>query len=102
MLKLGLLLLTTATYQHRTSAFISVRPSAAAHPLSAVMSQAATPTTAASALNFLNLVGLLKQLKRSGWVREGVHLPESVADHQYRMGVMAMLIGEDAGVDKHR
>jgi hypothetical protein len=40
---------------------------------------AAQHSSAAGALDFLNLVGLLKKLKRTGWVREGVHLPESVA-----------------------
>jgi putative hydrolases of HD superfamily len=43
---------------------------------------AAQPSSAAGALDFLNLVGLLKKLKRTGWVREGVHLPESVAGKQ--------------------
>jgi hypothetical protein len=43
---------------------------------------AAQHPSAAGALDFLNLVGLLKKLKRTGWVREGVHLPESVAGKQ--------------------
>ncbi|KAG5182209.1 HD domain-containing protein [Tribonema minus] len=60
----------------------------------------ATPT-AGGAIDFLNFVGLLKTLKRTGWVREGVTLPESVADHQYRMGVMSLLITDDS-VDKQR
>lgn len=30
--------------------------------------------------------------KRTGWVRNNVRLPESVADHSYRMGLMALLV----------
>jgi hypothetical protein len=35
-----------------------------------------------------------QQLKRTGWVNHNVHLPESVADHMYRMGMCCMLIDE--------
>ena len=30
--------------------------------------------------------------KRTGWVKRGVAGPESIADHMYRMGLMAMLV----------
>ena len=30
--------------------------------------------------------------KRTGWVKRGVQGPESIADHMYRMGLMAMLV----------
>lgn len=36
-------------------------------------------------------VGLLKRTVRTGWVRRGVDRPESVAEHSYRMGMLAML-----------
>ena len=39
--------------------------------------------------------------KRTGWVRSGVAGPESIADHMYRMGMMALL-ARDAGVDTNR
>jgi hypothetical protein len=29
---------------------------------------------------------------RTGWVKRGVAQPESIADHMYRMGVMALLV----------
>jgi HD domain len=32
--------------------------------------------------------------KRTGWVRKGVQGPESIADHMYRMGIMAMIAGQ--------
>lgn len=34
-------------------------------------------------------------------VRKGVAQPESIADHMYRMGMMALISG-DAGVDTNR
>jgi putative hydrolases of HD superfamily len=37
---------------------------------------------------FLELVELLKNTKRSGWVIRDVPNPESVADHMYRMAIM--------------
>ena len=39
--------------------------------------------------------------KRTGWVRSGVAGPESIADHMYRMGMMALVAG-DASVDTNR
>lgn len=40
--------------------------------------------------------------KRTGWVRRGIRDPESVADHMYRMGVMALIAGDIPGVDRDR
>lgn len=48
--------------------------------------------SALGALKFLNLVGKLKRVKRTGWVRTGVDKPESVADHMYRMSIISMLV----------
>ena len=45
-----------------------------------------------NALNFFHLVGKLKITKRTGWVNHNVNLPESIADHMYRMSILAMLI----------
>ena len=36
--------------------------------------------------------------KRTGWIRKGINGPESIADHMYRMGLMAMVI-DSPGVD---
>jgi hypothetical protein len=82
-----------------------------------------TSMSAAQTINFLTLVQQLKvgrlhqrrfslQLstslddtliwvqvtKRTGWVRKGVQGPESIADHMYRMGIMA-LIAEQPGLN---
>ena len=44
-------------------------------------------------------IGKIKKIKRSGWVREGIENPESVTDHSYRVAVMAMIFGDNLGVD---
>ena len=43
------------------------------------------------AIDFLTLTRTLKTTKRTGWVLRGVHNPESVADHMYRMSLMSMI-----------
>lgn len=53
------------------------------------------------ALAFFRVVGQLKTLKRTGWVNHAIALPESVADHMYRMSMMAFLI-EDQEVNKDK
>jgi len=42
-------------------------------------------------VDFLLLVGRMKTNKRTGWVNSGVNLPESIADHSYRLSVAALL-----------
>ncbi|QDZ18749.1 HD domain-containing protein [Chloropicon primus] len=49
------------------------------------------------AIDFLRILQNLKATKRTGWVRKGVRGPESIADHMYRMSVMAMIAGDDGG-----
>jgi putative hydrolase of HD superfamily len=44
----------------------------------------------------------LQTTKRAGWVKRGVQGPESVADHMYRMGVMALVAADLPGVDRDR
>jgi putative hydrolase of HD superfamily len=54
-------------------------------------------------LAFLRLVGKLKQLRRKGWVDRGVHEPESVADHSFRLALLAWIVGQSvAGADPAR
>ncbi|KAF8935053.1 HD domain-containing protein 2 [Dissophora ornata] len=54
-------------------------------------------------LQFLHIVEKLKRTKRTGWVNNGIKPAESIADHMYRMSIMALLIDEKtAGVDKDR
>ncbi|KAF8070979.1 hddc2 [Scenedesmus sp. PABB004] len=58
----------------------------------------------AAALDFIMLLQNLKTTPRTGWVRCGVAGPESIADHMYRMGMMALLCsgGGAGGVDGGR
>jgi len=53
------------------------------------------------AIDFLSILHNLKATKRTGWIRKGVSGPESIADHMYRMSVMAMIAG-DEGVDRNK
>jgi putative hydrolase of HD superfamily len=43
--------------------------------------------------------GFLKQLPRQGWLLAGVPSPESVADHSWRVGVLAYLIAHQEGAN---
>lgn len=53
------------------------------------------------ALSFFRIVGQLKTLKRTGWVNNNIVLPESVADHMYRMSMMSFMI-TDPSVNKDK
>lgn len=48
-------------------------------------------TSASAAIDFLTLTRTLKTTKRTGWIMRGVQNPESIADHMYRMSLMAMV-----------
>jgi len=52
-------------------------------------------------LEFLRIVGKLKHLKRTGWVKRDVAEPETVAGHMYRMSILA-LVATPAGLDRTR
>lgn len=61
----------------------------------------------AAAVEFLRTVGTLKKTKRTGWVHKGVPNPESIADHELRVGMAAFLIQasaepDGAGVDPEK
>lgn len=43
--------------------------------------------------------GKLKELKRTGWIESGVPQPESVADHSYRVALLAMTLSDQKGLD---
>lgn len=40
--------------------------------------------------------------KRAGWVKRDVQNPESIADHMYRMGLMALISSDIPGVDRDK
>lgn len=48
-------------------------------------------------LDFFKTVGKSKRIPRSGWVREKVNDPESVAEHSFRTGVIAMVLSDKVG-----
>ena len=50
-----------------------------------------------SLLEFAYLMGNLKKTERTGWLRRGIHKPESIADHMYRMGILSWIFGEQFG-----
>eukprot|EP00804_Cyclotella_cryptica_P007512 CCRYP_010617-RB/>CCRYP_010617-RB protein AED:0.25 eAED:0.25 QI:47/-1/1/1/-1/0/1/0/221 len=67
----------------------------ARHPKMSQQNDQTTPhpasASASAAIDFLTLTRNLKTTKRTGWIHRGVHHPESIADHMYRMSLMAMI-----------
>jgi len=55
-------------------------------------------------LDFFKTVGKSKRLLRSGPVREGIKDPESIAEHSFRTGVIAMVLADkfDYLLDKEK
>ncbi|MBI4980209.1 HD domain-containing protein [Candidatus Woesearchaeota archaeon] len=49
---------------------------------------------------FLLEVGKLKKVKRTGWLLKGISSPESVAEHSFRVAVMAMTLSEGRDLDR--
>ncbi|XVE91338.1 hypothetical protein REPUB_Repub01dG0001300 [Reevesia pubescens] len=75
--------------------------------MSAIMSETGAPSrssssSAASAIDFLTLCHHLKTTKRKGWINHGIKGPESIADHMYRMALMALIAGDLPGVNRER
>ncbi|KAN0062242.1 hypothetical protein ACQY0O_005423 [Thecaphora frezii] len=50
-------------------------------------------------LQFLHTLEKLKTNPRTGWLHHRVRTPESIAEHMYRMGVMALMLPREADVD---
>ncbi|POV97652.1 hypothetical protein PSHT_14470 [Puccinia striiformis] len=50
-------------------------------------------------LELMHIIERLKTTKRAGWVRLGAQGPESIADHMYRMAMLAMLSEKDPDLD---
>ena len=51
---------------------------------------------------FLYEIGLLKRYQRTGWSQVGVPLPESVADHSFRVSVIASVLAAMEGANSQR
>lgn len=56
----------------------------------------------AAIATFAHEVGHLKHIDRSGWLLAGVRSPESVAEHSFRVGVLAYVIAAAEGADADR
>lgn len=58
----------------------------------------------ANYLQFFKEVGKSKRLLRSGWVREKIKDPESVAEHSFRVSVFAMVMSDklNPNLDKNK
>lgn len=53
-------------------------------------------------LDFFLKAGKLKQIKRKGWLRQGIPQPESVADHCFRTTLIALIIGAKLNLNLER
>lgn len=54
------------------------------------------------AKKLLDYAGALKEVSRTGWVKRGVPNSESVADHTYRMALMALVYAPLRSLDPFR
>ncbi|XP_028775458.1 HD domain-containing protein 2-like, partial [Neltuma alba] len=70
---------------------------ASSSPVDDAASSASSP-----AIDFLSLCHRLKTTKRAGWIRKDVKDPESIADHMYRMGLMALIASDIPGIDRNK
>ncbi|MCS7051748.1 MAG: HD domain-containing protein [Thermomicrobium sp.] len=48
-----------------------------------------------SLLHCFRTIGRLKMVRRQGWIDRGVHDPESVADHSFRLALMAWILAQE-------
>lgn len=60
------------------------------------------PSSAKKMVKFASMIGRSKRILRSGWVREKIKDPESVAEHSFRLSVLAMVLADQLGVDKEK
>lgn len=49
---------------------------------------------------FMELVGRLKHMKRTGWVKRNISDPETIAGHMYRMAMLSFLVDGKDNLDK--
>lgn len=50
-------------------------------------------------LDFFKTIGKSKRLLRSGFVREKIKDPESIAEHSFRVGLLAMVLSDKLGFE---
>lgn len=56
--------------------------------------------TSMDIIKFTKIVGKLKRLKRTGWVKYNIINPESVAEHSFRLVILAMILAPKIGVNQ--
>ncbi|MFJ5984411.1 HD family hydrolase [Lentzea sp. NPDC092896] len=56
----------------------------------------------AAIVGFAYEAGHLKHVPRAGWLQAGVRNPESVAEHSYRVGILAYMIAVQEGANPDR
>jgi putative hydrolases of HD superfamily len=88
----------------REEGFVTSRPGSGVW----VRDQAAMPVPAgehhplAGMAVFLFEMGLLKNTPRAGWLRLGIPLPETVAEHSFRAAIVGMALAAAEGADVGR
>ncbi|KAF9613171.1 hypothetical protein IFM89_005942 [Coptis chinensis] len=70
--------------------------------LKLILKMSSSTQSTSSAIDFLTLCHSLKVTKRTGWVRKEIKNPESIADHMYRMALMALISADMPAVDRHK
>jgi putative hydrolase of HD superfamily len=53
-------------------------------------------------MDFIKIVGKLKKLPRTGWLKSEIEKPESVAEHSFRTAVIAMILADLRGQDTQK
>lgn len=53
-------------------------------------------------LEFAKVLGRLKAIKRTGWLKHKISNAESVAEHSFRVAVLVMFLAKKMGVDENR
>lgn len=51
-------------------------------------------------IQFAQIVGKLKSIKRTGWVNFNIPTPESVAEHSFRLAMLAMILAPKLKLDQ--
>ncbi|XP_062153787.1 uncharacterized protein LOC133861971 isoform X2 [Alnus glutinosa] len=74
----------------------------AGHGINSPANGETVSSPASSAIDFLFLCHSLKTTKRAGWLRKEIKDPESIADHMYRMGLMALIAPDIPGVQRDK
>ncbi|XP_015522467.1 5'-deoxynucleotidase HDDC2 [Neodiprion pinetum] len=57
-------------------------------------------TDATKLVEFMELVGRLKHVKRTGWILSKITEPETISGHMYRMAMLSFLVDNKENLDK--